>query len=90
MTYTVVYYELTRIERQVEADSVEHAVAAAEKIRWDYENSECPPDSVWEGCDETTYGTNGVEEVLDSEGNLVYNAGTIAGYPKIEGEEMPA
>ena len=58
MTYTVVYYELTRIERQVEADSVEHAVAAAEKIRWCSTRK-----ATWS---------------------------TIAVYPKIEGEEMPA
>lgn len=66
--FTVVYFETTRIERTVDAESVEEAIYRSEELR-----------SVgsWDGCDEESLGTDGVEEVLDERGERVYTAAGV-------------
>ena len=75
--YEVVYWELTRISRIVNAASVEKAIAKSEQLR---------SKGYWADCQEDTEGTNGVERVyLWEQGEhvgtqqLVYTSGTIAG-----------
>lgn len=68
MLYTLVYYELNRIERKVEAPTLEEAIAAAGKIEG------------WDDCTEEAQGTDGVEFAYDAAGNRVYDAGTVAGF----------
>ena len=68
--YTLVYYEMTRVARDVEAPSVEEAIAMGEAMREEHN---------WEDCEEEALGTNGVEEVIDENGNAVYSSGTIWG-----------
>lgn len=63
--YTLVYYETNRLERDVEAPSLEEAIAA------DIEKRDADG---WENTRETSLGTNGVEEAW-VEGKQVYNAG---------------
>lgn len=68
MKYTLVYYELNRIERKIEAPSLEEAIAQAGKLEG------------WDDCEEEAMGTNGVEFAYDEAGNRVYDAGTVAGF----------
>jgi hypothetical protein len=67
--YEVVYFEVNRIRRLVEADSAEEAIAKSEKLR---------EEIGWEDCEEETEGTNGVERVYLN-GEEVYSSGTVAG-----------
>ena len=60
--FTCVYFETTRIEKEVEAETVELAIAAANEAT----------SQGWEGCDEESLGTDGVVEVLDAGGNRVW------------------
>jgi hypothetical protein len=66
--FRLVYYELVRLTRTVEAPSLEEAIAKASEIE------------DWEDCDETTHGTNGVEFAYNEKGERIYEAGTIAGF----------
>jgi len=68
MTFTVVYYETNRIERTVEADTVEEAIASSEASR-------TAEDGYWEDCGEESFGTDGVVEVLDATGECAYDSG---------------
>jgi len=68
MTFTVVYYETNRIERTIEAATVEEAIAASEALR-------AAEDGYWEGCGEESFGTDGVVEVLDATGKRAYDSG---------------
>jgi len=68
MTFTVVYYETNRIERTIEADTVEEAIASSEASR-------TAEDGYWEDCGEESFGTDGVVEVLDATGKLAYDSG---------------
>ena len=70
MTFTVVYYETNRIERTIEAASVEEAIAASETLR-------AAEGGYWEGCDEEPFVTDGVVEVLDSTGKRSYDSGLV-------------
>ncbi len=70
-TFTVVYYEVTRIKRTVKAVSLDSLMEKLPRIQ---------ERDGWRGCDEETLGTNGVEEVFDADGKRVYDAGTRAGY----------
>jgi hypothetical protein len=67
MTFTVVYYEANRIERTVEAATVEEAIASSESLR-------TAESGYWANCDEESCGTGAVE-VLDATGECVYDAG---------------
>jgi len=69
MTFTLVYYELNRLERKVKAKTLEQAIAKANKIEG------------WDDCEEETQGTNGVEAAFDESGFQVYESGTVAGFP---------
>lgn len=66
MTFEVVYFEMTRLTRKVEADTLEEAIAKSEALRTEGE---------WDDCQEDTLGTNGVERV-ELNGETVYDAGT--------------
>ena len=68
MTFTVVYYETNRIERTIEAATVDEAIAASDALR-------AAEGGYWEGCDEESFGTDGVVEVLDATGECVYDSG---------------
>ncbi len=68
--FFVEYREINVITREVEADSVEEAIAKSEQIRVDSEEP-------WEDCQEDTLGTNGVERVTDAKGVEVYNADVL-------------
>jgi|ERR1035441_491599 hypothetical protein len=71
MTFTVVYYETNRIERTVEAATVEEAIAASEALR-------VAEGGYWEGCNEESFGTDGVVEVLDATGKRAYDSGQVS------------
>lgn len=78
-SFTLVYYELNRIERTVEAETMEAAIAEGERLRHEVGG--------WEGCTETTHGTNGVEMVINADGETLYDAGTVAGMVEASDEE---
>jgi hypothetical protein len=78
-TYTVVYFEINEIRREVEAENVQHAICVSEAIR---ANADLP----WDKCEEITHGTNGVERVLGPKGRVVYNSGTTAGFESRGGD----
>jgi hypothetical protein len=70
MTFTAVYYETNRIERTIEAATVEEAIAASEALR-----AESGDWVDWKDCGEESIGTDGVVEVLDAAGKRVYDSG---------------
>ncbi len=79
-TYEIVYWELNRLARTIDAPSMEEAIAESEKLRAEHQ---------WDDCQEDSEGTNGVEQVL-LDGKEVYNAGTVAGMvPNPPQEETP-
>ena len=53
--FDVVFVETTRITKTIEADTLAEAYAIAER-RWD-------TDGFWDGSDEESEGTDGVEEI---------------------------
>jgi|HubBroStandDraft_1064217.scaffolds.fasta_scaffold68762_1 hypothetical protein len=67
MTFTVVYYETNRIERSIEAATVEEAIAVSEASRAD--------DGDWKDYGEESRCTDGVVEVLDAAGKRVFDSG---------------
>lgn len=72
--FEIVYWELTRISRLVEAPTMTEAIAASEAKRGEGD---------WDDCQEDSEGTNGVERVyLWRKGKSpkeVYSSGTVAG-----------
>jgi hypothetical protein len=62
--FTLVYYEVTRLEKTVEAESLEQAILIGNQRRHDT--------GWWEDAQEETLGTNGVEHVFDDHGHEVY------------------
>jgi hypothetical protein len=68
VTFTAAYYDANRIERTIEAASVEDAIASSEALR-------AAEGGYWEGCDEESFGTDGFVEVLDSTGRRAYDSG---------------
>ena len=61
--FKLVYFETTKIVVEQEAATLEEAIALS------------GDDTGWDGAEEFTLGTNGVEEVYDEAGNKVYDAG---------------
>ncbi len=64
-TFDLVYFELTRITKSVEANDMESAMRV--------DLARCDP-FFWDNCKEETLGTMGIEAVYDQAGNLLYDA----------------
>jgi hypothetical protein len=62
--FTLVYYEVTQIEKTIDAPSLEEAILAGNQRRHDTD--------WWDGAEQETLGTNGVERVFDAIGQQIY------------------
>lgn len=62
--FTLVYYEVTRLEKTIEAGSLEEAILTGNQRRHET--------AWWDDAEEESLGTNGVERVLDDHGHEVY------------------